>query len=376
MGFMDNIRRPKNLEPWADTGGFGPGETDPYTQAIDFMKQDRRREDANLEDRYNGGGYGRISRGSARNVGQGLLQGGSNEGQMGPTTPKNVVYDMGPEMAQKRFNLEKDRMNMQQKRWDKMDASQSARDNDDYIDNRRKFNLTEDKTRTDMTRPDLDFMNVPGGNIVGIDKRTGKRLDTGMASGVMSDEAKITAQNAARHADVTQNGVNRLIWERQQAETQRAIADAANQTRLTAETEKNRPAPVTAQQEMSNKLQQLMIDNPAVGSSIIAAGNGFTIKPTATVQEREAIRQALYPPASTSSVKSAFDIPLTNELANPTELPGLSGKAGMGTNRPAVATPKAAPALNQSRPPLAPSKPVAAKPGWKTTKSGIAYKVG
>jgi hypothetical protein len=65
-----------------------------------------------------------------------------------------------------------------------------------------------DTTRMNVTRPDIDWMDL-NGNMVGVDKRTGRRVSDLGPSGRMTDEAKLKAtqdnQAANQYSDYVYN---------------------------------------------------------------------------------------------------------------------------------------------------------------------------
>ena len=165
--FVSNLKKMKPLGQWAPDGSIKAGESDPYEWGRDLIKQDIARENRNE-------GYAPMSRGNIGRMGARMSEPDWVNSQPMNNGRMNVVYDQGPEMFQKQLNFQKDQAAQAQKNLESKRAIEALAANDEFIDNRRKF---EAQVRQNE-RPNFNFEQVAGGNIVGLDPRTGKVMDT------------------------------------------------------------------------------------------------------------------------------------------------------------------------------------------------------
>lgn len=186
-------------------GDDGPARSDLTTQAISEMLRQARGRYQMDEQAHEAGmrmsnpdpmprGGGNLSRMMSRNTG--FSGGGQVPGQM------DVVYDQRPEMFDKQLKAQKDMAAQNQKNLETQRNIEALAANDAYIDTRRKNErasrdqqLKEDVANYEMRNPELKVEPVPGGNIVTINPRTGKVMDTGQASGQMSEQEKMRIAN-------------------------------------------------------------------------------------------------------------------------------------------------------------------------------------
>lgn len=198
----------RSSRPSFTFGDSGPARSDVTTQAIaEMLRQqkgrylmDEQEHEAGM--RMTGGidpvprGRGNLSRMMGGNTG--FSGGGTGSGPNG----MDVIYDQRPEMFDKQLKMQKDMAAQAQKNLEAAKATEALKMNDEYIDNRRKNEmagreqqLRENVANYGMMNPDLKIESVPGGNIVAVNPKTGKVIDTGMKSGQMSDADKLRVQN-------------------------------------------------------------------------------------------------------------------------------------------------------------------------------------
>lgn len=328
--FMSNLRRMKPLQPWADDGSIKAGESDPYDWGRDLIERDRRAEMAGPDPVP-------MRRGNISRMGAGMsnpdwLDSAGSNGRM------NVVYDQGPEMFQKQLNFQKDMAAQAQKNLEQKRLVDSLAANDDYIDNRRKF---ETATRL-AERPNYSFESVAGGNIVGLDPRTGKVLDTGVSSGTLSDADKLKAAGAERHAQLTQQGINQWIAAREAAQAKRDAAEEAGNAKRDAERIQSQAkidamnTPEARMKDTTAKLAEVAIMNPELAGAITWDDKGLRLNPDAPEEVRRALAAKLYGSNNVTNVAGVGSAGLGGQL----------GAAGLRNNAPidqnATATPYAA----------------------------------
>ncbi len=184
-------------------GDSGPERSDLTTQAIAEMLRQAKGRYLMDEQEHEAGMRmsnpdpmprgSNLSRMMSRNTG---VSGGGVPGQM------DVVYDQRPEMFDKQMKFQKDMAAQNQKNLETQRGIDALAANDAYIDNRRKNEmagreqqLRENVANYGMQNPELKIEAIPGGNVVAINPRTGKVMDTGQGSGQMSDAEKMRVQN-------------------------------------------------------------------------------------------------------------------------------------------------------------------------------------
>lgn len=343
-------------------GDEGPDRSDLTTQAIAEMLHqskgrylmDQQNHEARMSTPDRMGGMGRMGGGGNRLAG---MFGGD------PARPMDVVYDQRPEMFDKQLKLQRDVMAQNQKNLEAAKATEALKMNDEYIDNRRKNEmagreqqLRENVANYGMMNPDLKIEPVPGGNIVAVNPKTGKVIDTGMKSGQMSDADKLRVQN--------ENALGQI--DRRNAGDLAAAGVRANATMQPNAGEMN--------QRTVDKARELILTNPAYADIIefTEDGKGFRIKDRpkdtffSSAPDDSAVRAALakelYGDRNVASVPGLGSAAIGGALGSA----GVSGDIAKRTSP----TPSHVTGL-----PTAPPK--GAKPGgkWQKTPSGRPYYV-
>jgi hypothetical protein len=313
--FLEAMRRPKAIGAWSNTSEIQPGQVDYVAKAMNLLKYEN---DRDYKDRMWGVGESNgMSRGRGlQNIGRGMQESFNQRG-MDPAQPYDVVYDQRPEMMQKQLNLQKRAMDQNQRNLETERATETLKANDEYIDNRRE---TEMKNR-----------------LMSQDANTREFAAKNLRPGEMSDQDKLAAQAAARHADITQQGVNRWVQQREQNQSAEEIAKLRVQAAAELAHEKN-SAPMSPNEQgqtTANKFQELMIQDPELASSIIQNGRNFSVDPNADAEIRRRIAAAVYGEKNVPMVAGVGSAGLGGTPSSP----GLRGNAPI--DEPATATPYA-----------------------------------
>lgn len=354
--FMENLRRPKSLSRWADDGRIRAGESDPYSWAKDLIERDFRNQPNDYIPMPRRGNMSRVGASMSH---PDWMDTNPNVG----TRPMNVVYDQGPEMFQKQLNFAKDQAALAQKNLEQKRIVDAMAANDEYIDNRRKF----DETRRMNERPNYSFQSVAGGNIVGLDPRTGKVLDTGVSSGVMSDAEKVAEQGRQRHAQISQQGVDRWIAAREAANAKREAAEEAGNAKRDAERIQSQARLDAANsgegrmKDTAAKLAEAALMNPELAGAITWDEKGPRLNPDAPEEVRRALATKLYGDRNVTSIGGVNSAGLGGQLA----AAGLRGNAPIDAN--ATATPWA---KNTSSLPTNVGGPTVMRKTQKNAKTG------
>lgn len=330
--FVSNLKKMKPLGQWAPDGSIKAGESDPYEWGRDLIKQDIARENRNE-------GYAPMSRGNIGRMGARMSEPDWVNSQPMNNGRMNVVYDQGPEMFQKQLNFQKDQAAQAQKNLESKRAIEALAANDEFIDNRRKF---EAQVRQNE-RPNFNFEQVAGGNIVGLDPRTGKVMDTGVSSGIMSDADKIKAQGAERHAEATQRGINSWVAAREAAQAKRDVAEEAGNAKRDAERIQSQTrmdlanSPENKLKDMSARLAEMAVRIPELAGAVTwDEKGGARLNDEADEQLRRQAAAYLYGDANVTKVGGVGSAGLGGQLG----AAGLRGNAPIDSN--ATANPYAA----------------------------------
>lgn len=136
----------------------------------------------------------RKSGGDPRNPTAGLLGIQNTTGfAQGEGTP-NLVYDQGPEQFAQEMKLRNRELDIR-----KMQA-EGVLENNRVLNETRQQNANSNSERAAVARmraqnPNLVFQRVPGGNLIALDPATGQAIDTGISSGMMTQEGAINLRN-------------------------------------------------------------------------------------------------------------------------------------------------------------------------------------
>lgn len=287
--FLPALRRPKSLMTWADDGSIRTGEHDPVTQAANMFEDNRRRRlsAGEFEPRGNSGMPSVRSNAGPMNRLQGMnqrlgLHGKNFDGM-------NVVYDQRPEMQQKQLNLQKQGMAEEAKLEAAKQEIMKTKMNDDYIDNRRDSALKQKQVET----ADWAARNLKPGE--------------------MSDQDKMQAEYANRHALNTQNNLDKYVATREanqgREETARIAADAKRDAQEIATQQRADAAdsPERKSQELSLKMRELALTNPELANALSVDEKGnYSLNNTADEMTRRKVANALgYNTPSVGGVGSA-----------------------------------------------------------------------
>ena len=245
--FFETLRRPKALSAWADDGRIRAGESDPYAFAKDFLMRKSREETNNRGYANPGGNIGRIARGQEN------------------TRPMNVVYNQGPEMAEKQFKFMKDQAALDQKNKEADRSAKALEANDDYIDNRRANEMKQRQMdiSTDLALKKL-AMELPEREKLAIEQQN--NLARIAAQG--ENQLSVANLNNARMREIADENNKRA----------KEVADATNQSRIDATTIRangNDKALST-----NEKAMQLLMSDPRMADVIQMSedGKSFSLK--------------------------------------------------------------------------------------------------